>query len=117
MTDLEVYPHMTLSMLQQHFSDRFPNLQLQLVRPDDTSVAGSTTMNELAGHPTHCSFVIDGDMPVAELEATFQTCFGLAVRVKRWSGYAWHDTDDARQWTLDHHNRQAEKSTRHSVHQ
>ncbi len=115
MTALEVYPHMTLTMLQQHFTDHFPNLQLELVRSDGTPVAGSKTMDELAGYPTHCCFVIDGDMPVAELEANFRTCFGVAVRVNRWTGYAWHDTDEARQWTLDHHNRQAKKSRRHTL--
>lgn len=116
MTVLEIYPDLTLRMLQQHFTNHFPYLQIELAdgngRPATTELQ---TMDELAGYPTHCSFVIDGDMPIAELQDNFRTCFGLDARVNRWTGYAWHDTDDARQWTLDHHNRQAEKTNRHAV--
>ena len=61
-------------------------------------------MDELAGNITHCCFLIEGNMFTADLESDFQECYGLTVRIKRWTGYAWHDTDDTRHWTLEQQN-------------
>lgn len=107
MKTLEIYPNMTLAHLRQHFTEMFPYLELELVA-DQTESDGDSdrqTMDDLAGSITHCCFLIKGDMSVADLEDNFRACFGLATRINRWSGYAWHDTVDTRHWTLDQQNR------------
>ncbi|MCY7360047.1 MAG: hypothetical protein LH609_21860 [Rudanella sp.] len=106
MKTLEVYPEMTLNQLRHHFTKTFPHLELDLVTDHSKSdkTLDGQTMDELAGAITHCCFLIEGNMFIADLESDFQECYGLAVRIKRWTGYAWHDTDDTRDWTLEQQN-------------
>lgn len=111
MKPLEVYPELTLAQLYERFNELFPYLQLELVidRPLSAKAREEQTMDELAGTITHCCFLIEGNLFIADLESDFQECYGLAVRIKRWTGYAWHDTDDTRDWTLDQQNQKGEE--------
>lgn len=116
MKPLEIYPEMTLEHLRKHFSVLFPYLQLELVAEDSVpeKVQRGQTMDELAGTSPHCCFLIEGAMSVADLEADFRECYGLTVRISRWSGYAWHDTDDTRCWSLDQQNDKGAEMQTHS---
>jgi len=118
MKTLEVYPEMTLAHLQEHFTQLFPYLQLDLINSDpdhekDKQMA-IQTMDELAGTITHCCFLIEADMSVTDLEDDFRACYGLAMQIKRWTGYAWHDTDETRDWTLDQQNDKGTELQTHS---
>lgn len=118
MKTLEIYPDMTLMHLQQHFTELFPHLQLELVAeyPESDETLDGRTLYEIAGRGSDSGFLIEGGMRVVELENDFRACFGLTVRINRWSGYAWHDTDDTRHWTLDQQNQKgAEMSGQHST--
>lgn len=118
MKTLEVYPEMTLAHLQEHFTQLFPYLQLDLVNGDidhkKEKKMSLHTMDELAGTMTHCCFLIERDMSVADLEDDFRKCYGLTVRIKRWTGYAWHDTDETHDWTLDQQNDKGAEIQTHS---
>ena len=111
MKTLEVYPEMTLAQFYERFKELFPYLQLELVTDRLlTAKAGEEqTMDELAGDITHCCFLIEGNMFIADLESAFQECYGLTVHIKRWTGYAWHDTDDTRHWTLEQQNQKGKE--------
>lgn len=109
MNPFEVYPAMTLAHLQQHFAEQFPYLRIEPVaaRPVPGKNPNDETLTELSGRSSHWCFLVEGDMDVAELKEDFQQCLGLVVRVNRWTGCAWHDTDDTRHWTLAEQNRKA----------
>ncbi len=117
MKTLEVYPEMRLAYLQEHFTKLFPRLELELVAhhsvPEKT--LPGQTMDELAGTTTHCCFLIETTLSVADLEDNFQECFGLTVRINRWTGYAWHDTNDTRYWTLGKQNQKGAAVSRKGV--
>ena len=104
MKTLEVYPSMSLSHLQQRFNDLFPYLRLELSLETDEIVNNQKTLDELGHSTTYCCFLIDDTLEVAELEENFSACFGLILRVSRWTGYGWHDTETTRHWTLHQQN-------------
>ncbi|QIP13724.1 hypothetical protein G8759_14410 [Spirosoma aureum] len=103
MKTLEIYPAMTLVHLQQQFSKLFPSLRIEpLIEHEVPNEL--QTLSDLAGHSVTNCFVLNGSMTINELDALFRECYGLPVRILRWMGYAWHDTDDTSQWTLDQQN-------------
>lgn len=118
MKTVTVFPALPLEHLRQRFSELFPYLQLEVVSvlsAPELAMAGQT-INDLCGQKASLyadanSFLIDGDMPVAELEANFRDCFGLTIQIRRWTGYAWHDTDDTRHWTLNQQNQKGAEAT------
>ncbi|XWW43609.1 hypothetical protein JYG30_12450 [Fibrella sp. USSR17] len=108
MNDLQVYPSMTRARLYQHFTEHFPYLRLHLIRPEETLEANDDELGSALPLPTDAKqarFCITGSMTVSELETNFRRYFGIIVIVYRRMGFAWHDTDDTRHWTLTHQNR------------
>lgn len=108
MKTFEVFPTMTLDHLQQCFTNLFPRLRINpvAINPTPKKFWDKETIAALGGGPSHWCFEVEGNMNVAELYASLQECFSLAVRVDRWTGYAWHATDETRHWTLERQNQQ-----------
>ncbi|MCY7360042.1 MAG: hypothetical protein LH609_21835 [Rudanella sp.] len=108
MKTFDVYPTMTLTHLQQCFAERFPCLRMEHtgVKRIPGKLGEKVTMETLGRGPSSWCFLVEGDMNVAELYANLQECFGLTVRVDRWTGCAWHDTGDTPHQTLEQQNQQ-----------
>ncbi|MBC8152287.1 MAG: hypothetical protein H7Z72_05190 [Bacteroidetes bacterium] len=106
MKTFEVYPTMTLAHLQRCFTDVFPRLRMEHIRTRrrPKTAVDKETIAALGGGPSHWCFVVEGSMNVADLYTSLRECFGLMVRVDRWTGHAWHTTDATRQWTLEQQN-------------
>lgn len=104
-----VYPAMTLAHLQRRFTEPFPYLRIEPAagRPAPGKRPDDETLSELSGHASHWCFLVEGDMDVAERKDNLRRCFGLTVRVNRWTGRTWHSTDDTPHWPLAEQNREA----------
>ncbi len=100
MRSLTLPPDTELLPLQEQFVRLFPNLRI------DASSRDTSPRTSIRDPYALC---IRGDMTVAELERALNSRFGVQVRIMRWTGYTWYDTDNTRHWTLNRQNQKGEQ--------
>lgn len=106
-----LYLDATLAEIREQVAAHLPYLRLRI-----SNTAGHELDEEQAARPLHdlapgakTSFLVVAlGMTVADLEAAWQTAWGLRAEVFRRNGYTWVDTDYTKNWTLREQNEKGE---------
>ncbi len=110
---------MTISELQQAFSEKFPFLRIEFYSephevgqgsPETKKIPADKKVGEVRLVHTEGDFRIDPKMKVADVETLFAEKYGLYVQVFRRSGQLWLQTTATDNWTLEEQNERGRAS-------
>lgn len=105
--DIFVNKKNTLEQLQGQFKSIFPYLSIEFYKNGIEFVNGnrSLTLEKITSCPNPASFVISGNMTVAEIEEKFEKLQGIKIGIFRKLGQSSVETSFTSKWTLDRQNK------------